>query len=40
MKQQIIPTCATINPQVLRSVRASGIERLQCFWNWTIAVLH
>jgi len=28
MKQRIIVACATISPQVLRSVRASGIERL------------
>jgi len=30
MKQRIIAECATISPQMLRSVRASGIERLQC----------
>jgi len=29
MKQQIITACATIRPQVLRSIDASGIERLQ-----------
>jgi len=33
MKQRIIATYATISPQVLRSVRASGIERLQCCIN-------
>jgi len=33
MKQRIIAACATISPQVLRSV-------CTCFWNWTIAVLH
>jgi len=30
MKQRIIAACTIINPQLLRSVRASGIERLQC----------
>jgi len=33
MKQRIIAVCATINAKVLRSVRASGIERLQCCIN-------
>jgi len=33
MKQRIIAACATISPQVLRSVHASGIERLQCCIN-------
>jgi len=33
MKQRIIALYTTINPQVLRSVRASEIERLQCCIN-------
>jgi len=34
MKQRIIiAACATISPQVLRSVCAFGIERLQCYIN-------
>jgi len=33
MKQRIIAACAKISPQVLRSVRASGIEQLQCCIN-------
>jgi len=33
MKQRIIAACATISLQVLRSVRASRIERLQCCIN-------
>jgi len=30
MKHRIIAACATISPQVLSCIRASGIERLQC----------
>jgi len=33
MKQRIIAACATISSQVLKSVRASGIGRLQCCIN-------
>jgi len=33
MKQRIIAACATISPQVLRSVPASRIGRLQCCIN-------
>jgi len=33
LKQQIIAACATISPQVLRSVRTSVLEWLQCCIN-------
>jgi len=31
--KQLLAACAIISPQVLKSVRASGIERLQCYIN-------